>query len=49
MIARRERGVFTLARVNPDLPRRDRLALRRSQIVKGPGGPFQFGIESADA
>jgi hypothetical protein len=28
--------------------RRDRLALRRSQIVKAPGGPFQFGIESAD-
>src|SRR5262249_58091975 len=29
--------------------RRDRLALRRSQTVKAPGGPFQFGIESADA
>src|SRR5262249_23185217 len=29
--------------------RRDRLALRRSQTVKAPDGPFQFGIESADA
>jgi len=29
--------------------RRDRLALKRSQIVKAPGGPSQFGIESADA
>src|SRR6516164_3075276 len=29
--------------------RRDRLALGRSQTVKAPDGPFQFGIESADA
>src|SRR5262249_4714531 len=29
--------------------RRDRLAFGRLQTVKAPGGPFQFGIESADA
>ena len=29
--------------------RRDRLALRRAQTVKAPGGPFQLGIEAADA
>src|SRR6187402_3702812 len=28
---------------------RDRLALRRTQTVKALGGPFQLGIESADA
>ena len=28
---------------------RDRLALRRAQAVKTPGGPFQLGIEAADA
>src|ERR1700730_7805110 len=29
--------------------RRDRLALRCAQTVKAPGGPFQLGIEAADA
>jgi hypothetical protein len=29
--------------------RRDRLALRRAQIFEAPGGPFQLGIEAADA
>src|SRR5208282_6583244 len=28
---------------------RDRLALRRAQIFEAPGGPFQLGIEAADA